>query len=174
MITNSAQLQNNHCMSVNPMFTSGLYASVPRAWSSTPIDMPQRIQRQRSRGWQLAPNTEFVGRPTKWGNPFRVHQARAAGYRNSAAMTVYAYRQWLRGDPGFTHDLQASQTILNSLSELRGFNLCCWCGPDEPCHADVLLELANQAEARAALVGFRYRSPLPRGHALTRSWSGVG
>lgn len=30
------------------------------------------------------------------------------------------------------------------LPELRGHDLCCWCPLDQPCHADVLLELANE------------------------------
>ena len=30
-----------------------------------------------------------------------------------------------------------------SLAELRGKDLCCWCPLDQPCHADVLLEIAN-------------------------------
>ncbi|WP_019732123.1 DUF4326 domain-containing protein [Mycobacterium avium] len=30
------------------------------------------------------------------------------------------------------------------VDELAGHDLACWCPPDQPCHADVLLELANQ------------------------------
>lgn len=33
--------------------------------------------------------------------------------------------------------------ITGDLQELRGHDLCCWCPLDQPCHADVLLELAN-------------------------------
>ena len=106
--------------------------------------MPKRIQRQRSRNWQLPPNALYVGRATKWANPFTVKQAREAGYQNGEASAAYAYRQWLRGDPPFNTALQQRQIILNSLALLRGADLCCWCRLDQPCHADVLLELANQ------------------------------
>ena len=47
--------------------------------------MPQRIQRRRTKGWRLPPNSRYVGRPTKWGNPF-------IGDRT---IIVPAYREWL-------------------------------------------------------------------------------
>lgn len=107
--------------------------------------MPKRIQRRRSRGWQKPPHTVYVGRSTKWRNPFTIKQAQQAGYETASAVTVYAYRQWLLGDPIFNdHDhYQQRRLVLNGLDELRGLDLCCDCAPGEPCHADVLLELAN-------------------------------
>ena len=33
---------------------------------------PRRIQRKRTRGWRMPPNTVYVGRPSKWGNIFHV------------------------------------------------------------------------------------------------------
>jgi hypothetical protein len=48
---------------------------------------------------------------------------------------VELYRDWIKQPP------QAQ--LQEQLSELRGKNLACWCHLDHPCHADVLLEMAN-------------------------------
>ncbi len=45
--------------------------------------MPKRIQRKRSKGWRMPPNTVYVGRPTKWGNPWKPEQYWDAGYSGS-------------------------------------------------------------------------------------------
>lgn len=65
----------------------------------------------------------YVGRPTKWGNPFVI------GKDGTREEVVAKYRK---------HTVPK----LGDLSELRGKNLVCWCAP-LACHADVLLELAN-------------------------------
>ena len=89
-------------------------------------DMPHRVQLSRRKGWKLPANTVVVARPTKWGNPFR------PGTKDvpDVATAVARYRQ------------EIAPTI--DASELRGKNLACWCPLDGPCHADVLLELANR------------------------------
>lgn len=114
---------------------------------------PRRIQLRRTKGWRKPPNTVVVARPSKWGNPFTVEGAREAGFLNPQKATVEAFRDWLNGDPwacGCEEDHEARrQTILARLPDLRGKNLACWCrlkdekGKPVPCHADVLLELAN-------------------------------
>lgn len=72
----------------------------------------------------------YVGRPSQWGNPWRVARGVAA------AEAVRRYREWLYGlDP-------EERTRL--LAPLRGRDLACWCQPHQPCHADVLLAAANQ------------------------------
>jgi hypothetical protein len=92
--------------------------------------MPKRIQRKRSAGWGLSPGTIYVGRPSKWANPFTIKQAEEAGYRDPGGTVVHAFRRWLAGDPDFaTWDPGARQRILDSLPELRGKDLCCWCHP---------------------------------------------
>ena len=69
----------------------------------------------------------YVGRPSKWGNPFKI------GEHGTREQVIEAYRLWiLRGNP-----------LKDKLSELKGKDLVCWCAP-RPCHADVLLELANR------------------------------
>jgi hypothetical protein len=103
-------------------------------------DQPKRIQRQRTRGWRMPPNTVYVGRPTKWGNPYEVVDILDAFSGDVAAARldcVSSYR-W-----ALTHGGDGSH-LLQMLPELRGKDLACWCPLGQPCHADVLLELANQ------------------------------
>jgi Domain of unknown function (DUF4326) len=80
---------------------------------------PKRIQRKRTKGWRMPPNTFYVGRPTAWGNPFE---------------TAEEYREYVIA-LGYEDQIR---------HELRGKNLACWCPLDQHCHADVLLELANK------------------------------
>ena len=90
--------------------------------------MPKRIQMTRQRPWRADnPYAVIVDRTTIWGNPFLV----VAGGR-SPEDAVAAFRQWL-----------SSPRIVLIRTELRGRDLACWCPLDQPCHADVLLDLAN-------------------------------
>lgn len=107
--------------------------------------MPKRVQRKRTKGWRMPPNTVSVTRPGTFGNPFRAGQAVEAGYKDGPAMAVWAFREWMRVAPDFAYykpDLR--RRILERVGELRGKNLACFCSLDQPCHADVLLELANE------------------------------
>ena len=77
-------------------------------------------------------NTVYVGRPTKWGNPYSI----SAGRSHSLKF----YRIWLEEkleeDPHF-------------LDDLKDKNLACWCKLSQPCHVDVLLEkLKSSAPAK--------------------------
>ena len=109
--------------------------------------MPKRIQRSRAKGWRMPPNTLYVGRPSYWGNPFRVSNGDCehpdCGPKShppvTAQMAVDAFRRWI----GPEYEEQV-------IDELRGKDLACWCPLDQPCHADVLLELANQPAAPSA------------------------
>ena len=73
----------------------------------------------------------YVGRPSKWGNPFIV------GKHGTREECVEGYRKWLTHHENAGFKLWADAEV-----ELKGKNLVCWCAP-KPCHADVLLELAN-------------------------------
>ncbi len=86
--------------------------------------MPQRIQRKRTKGWRMPEGAVYVGRPSKWGNPFAVGD-------DIAGLDA----------TGFFAEFVAPKL---DLRELRGKDLACWCRLDQPCHADVLLELANK------------------------------
>jgi hypothetical protein len=103
---------------------------------------PVRLQRSAVPADPLAhDDAVFVGQGTKWANPFKKADVQAlrgepdveaayqhGGWREAAKLL---YRKHLRDeglDPG----------------ELRGKDLVCTCKPNDPCHADVLLELANR------------------------------
>lgn len=103
-----------------------------------PPRKPKRIQRKRTRGWKAPADALYVGRPTKWGNPFFVidaHTDRSAlpALREKAAQK---YERALRAGK---LDVSAE----DARAELRGRDLICWCPLDQACHADVLLRLAN-------------------------------
>lgn len=82
-------------------------------------------------------NTVKVARPGKFGNPFRVTPDR------TQSQAVHAFRTWLTVDGVTAGIAEKKNLILSHLHELRGKNLACWCKPGAPCHADVLLEIAN-------------------------------
>jgi len=112
--------------------------------------MPDRIQIRRTKGWRMPPNTVKVDRSTQWGNPFTVADAISVAHvrpENAAQFVVNCFVDWLRGDRqnwlGAESD-KAAAAILARMPDLRGKNLACWCKPGDPCHADVLLDLANQ------------------------------
>ena len=66
----------------------------------------------------------YIGRPSKWGNPFKV------GRDGDYGECKEKYREYVKG----------RDDLLNALSELKGCALGCWCKP-KPCHGDVLVEL---------------------------------
>lgn len=107
---------------------------------------PKRIQRKRTKGWKMPPNTVSVTRPGKFGNPFTVKAYWAAGYSGSSEVAaqhcVDAFRAWMTGKNHWAHG-DAALRRPPDVSELRGKNLACWCAVGTPCHADVLLELAR-------------------------------
>ena len=75
----------------------------------------------------VADDAHWVGlAKTKWANPFKI------GRDGEREEVLAKYRAWLLKRP----------EPMAALPELRGKDLVCWCAP-EPCHADVLLELAN-------------------------------
>jgi hypothetical protein len=124
----------------------------------------KRIQRQRTKGWRMPEGAIYVGRPSRWGNPFRVGDyaflddlrtyprattdqlsfesgalAKQAGLHieriTSPWNTVRWFRAWL-----LTNQIDRPAY---GIEPLHGHDLACWCPLDQPCHADVLLELAN-------------------------------
>ena len=109
---------------------------------------PVRVQRRRTRGWRAPAGAVYVGRPTRWENPFLTRKRgrrwivttrdgqlviAAADRREAHATAVDLYRRTLE-----------EEVIREEIREaLAGRDLMCWCPPDLPCHADVLLEIAN-------------------------------
>jgi len=117
---------------------------------------PVRFQRSRAKGYKTPENTIYVGRPTKFGNPFRLSKG---GWiecystqrnilnpwilwsgTNGFTLTdvVELYEQWLTGVTKASYLPQVPD-----ISVLKGKNLACFCPLNKPCHADVLLRLSN-------------------------------
>lgn len=121
------------------------------------MNMPKRIQLSRRKGWRKPEGAVVVSRPSKWGNPFRNNSPFSMyigdlagglvplGVANATQIVAF-YRGWLVDRIHLNEDdefLARRDAIYASINELRGKDLCCWCPLDQPCHADVLLELAN-------------------------------
>jgi hypothetical protein len=115
---------------------------------------PQRMQLSRHRGFNLQAASQAlnglpakrVTRPGKWGNPFSIAETAAEYGLDADAAQVKAVAlcsEWLRGtlDPKLSPHTPPSREDVRA--ELRGHNLACWCRPGTPCHAEVLIEIAN-------------------------------
>ena len=111
-------------------------------------ERPRRIQLRRTKGWRMPPNTVKVDRTTKWGNPYIVKEAREAGYGGTdhqlAAWCVDLFRRAAISNKTGEYDPRV-RSAAEIRAALSGKNLACWCRPDAPCHADVLLKIANAA-----------------------------
>lgn len=154
--------------------------------------MPKRIQRKRTKGWRMPPGAVYVGRPSRWGNPFPLAGSYAVwatvalggviSPENRRRAAVVLYAAWLRrvpmiaplaappptddvieyGDGTMRSTAEAARafaagaatmyapaflpdppTLDEIKAALAGQDLVCWCPLDVPCHAEVLLELAN-------------------------------
>jgi hypothetical protein len=103
----------------------------------------KRIQRKRTKGWRMPPNTVYVGRPSKWGNPFKIEDFKTEDFQDrvARAAAILKYEEVLD---------KALLVNPHYLDELKGKDLACWCPLDKPCHADVILrkldELKDNAE----------------------------
>ena len=111
----------------------------------------ERVQLRRTKGWRMPPNTLKVDRSTRWGNPFTPQGYWDAGYSGSLDVAlmhcVEAFEAWASG--GWHWAFTGAFLIEHprpDLAPLRGKNLACWCPIGKPCHADVLLRLANEAQ----------------------------
>lgn len=112
---------------------------------------PERIQLSRAKNSRMPPNTVKVDRSTKWGNPFNKTQIGVPfpppnGEEYPQRIVLF------RGEPSLDRclDLYLVSLLLRVVVDpkitepLRGKNLACWCKPGAPCHADILLEVANR------------------------------
>ena len=113
---------------------------------------PRRIQMKRSKDWRKPAGAIYVGRPTRWGNPYRIGKDGTAGQCVERFARHCALRQ--KPEPVAYRDW---------LLPLRGHDLGCWCRLGEPCHADVLLELANKEDL------YCLGSPEHKGHVASKS-----
>ncbi|MFI1166515.1 DUF4326 domain-containing protein [Streptomyces sp. NPDC020801] len=124
------------------------------------MSTPRRIQRRRVFGWRAPEGAVYVGRPTLYGNPFQIARVgkvwcvfvdAAPGVTGRTVATVFSerearqtavdeFRAMLRTPGG-------SEQAEFFAHRLHGRDLMCWCPEAMPCHADVLLELANPTPA---------------------------
>jgi len=119
---------------------------------------PTRIQRKRTKGWRKPEGAVYVGRPTRFGNPFEIAPAafhrggpldmwavefggrRLSRWDDRTAARADAtdrYARWIR-------EPERADTLRLFRALLAGRDLSCWCPPGQPCHADVLLQLVNE------------------------------
>lgn len=108
---------------------------------------PRRIQRRRTKGWRMPEGAVYVGRPTAWGNPNWM-PGKAAG-RHDGTVFVLGWEAPIMTRAESVAEYRMYALMLDGahpewLEPLRGHDLACWCPLDQPCHADVLLELANR------------------------------
>jgi hypothetical protein len=91
---------------------------------------PRRVQLRRIKDWRKPEGSIVVTRWSKWANPFIIGEAGIPDAKSALKL----YRMFMRF-PG--------NLLIGLLPELRGHELVCYCQPDQPCHSDVLIELAN-------------------------------
>ncbi len=114
---------------------------------------PQRIQLRRTKGWRKPEGAVVVTRPSRWGNPYRVLR-HGDGWmvrgNGQAIMAAEPSRDMTRAEAAewavdkFRQMYPAgSQNAYMARIQLAGHDLACWCPLNIPCHADVLLEVAN-------------------------------
>ncbi len=123
---------------------------------------PRRIQRRRTPGWRTPEGAVYVGRPTRYGNPYRLvpqetgwsvqfgdHGGGVGPFPTDAEARRYAtdhYRVWIQQP-----EQEETRALFRAL--LHGRDLTCWCplpadGQPDHCHAAVLIALVNSPAAR--------------------------
>lgn len=131
--------------------------------------MPERIQLRRTKGWRKPPRAVVVARPSRWGNPFRIYHGHTSiGPAWSVARETWGHIPTPECDNAYVTSstpMGADEAVrlyralltvrardevarlAKWLTPLAGRDLACWCPLDQPCHADVLLALANGQDA---------------------------
>jgi len=120
---------------------------------------PVRIQRRRTKGRRMPEGAVYVGRPSRWGNPYKAIRGTVYGpVRPIEGGVDHAYSTHSAFDAavkaaveyyGNDIDCAIRSRLTTELirEQLAGKDLACWCALDQPCHADVLLEIANGGAA---------------------------
>lgn len=114
---------------------------------------PKRIQLRRTKGWRKPEGAIVVARPTVWGNSWTARDIGelygvgiVAGRAMAAAKFADEWSVVLSSDNDIRHRLgypESAHIVDIIVDQLGGHDLACWCPLDQPCHADVLLDLAN-------------------------------
>ncbi len=103
---------------------------------------PLRIQCRRVKGFNLQAMSQarnglpcvYVGRPSRWGNP----------HEPSPTERFDAYNRFVAVEDYKEHLEEHPELVVLAKQELRGKNLACYCKEGEACHADILLQIANE------------------------------
>jgi len=97
--------------------------------------MPKVLNRRKD---NIPSGAVYVGRPSRWGNPFKI------GRDGTRQDVIKKYRHYIEEVLLYqdTYAMSNNPADILDIGELKGKDLVCWCAP-YPCHADVLLELAN-------------------------------
>ncbi|MDH6280877.1 DUF4326 domain-containing protein [Prescottella agglutinans] len=150
------------------MILDELGISTQTPTTGTPVG-PRRLKREVTKGWRKPTGSIIVDRSTRWGNPFLVgHSIPGIRRRNHQLFTVRdeadaveLYEEWQSGVitlpdiPRWNRPPSDDQIR----RQLAGADLICWCpltdgdgggGRPTPCHADVLLSIANSTTSRKA------------------------
>jgi len=78
----------------------------------------------------------YIGRPSKWGNPYSHREGTLAKYKVSTRKeAIERYEKYLLSSP----------ELMSSLHELKGKVLTCWCKP-KACHGDILKKYVDKLE----------------------------
>lgn len=100
-----------------------------------------RVQRKRTKGWRMPDNTIYVGRPSKWGNPFAIGKEGPFGRTaidNEGAVGLF---EDMLSD---SEMIEAAGYPIGDIHELKGKNLACFCPLHKPCHADVIIKKVKE------------------------------
>lgn len=106
--------------------------------------MAERIRLSRAKGWRLPEGAVNVARPGKWGNPFVVGRDGTRAECVSKFINLACGFISLSSNADVEEQRTMHRRIRRSINDLKGRDLACWCPLDGgPCHAEVLLVLAN-------------------------------
>ena len=114
-----------------------------------------RIQRKRTAGWKTPANTKYVGRPTKWGNPFTIKCVNGKYTINSEKENLwtimgeyckegYDTKAEALSDILYCYEVYVRNYLLKYLDELYDKNLSCFCNLELPCHVDIIFKLIKE------------------------------
>lgn len=98
------------------------------------MTQPKRVQRRRTKGYRLPSTAVYIGRGSRWGNPFTVEE-------HGREQAIALYREQM------VEHKQRDPTGYRALLEpLIGKDVACFCSLEQACHGDVLLKLVSQLE----------------------------
>lgn len=101
---------------------------------------PRRLQRLRKKGWRMPEGSIYVGRPSIYGNPYKIGDIHPiCDHPMSAEEATYLFEADL-----IDHIANKRLDTILKLEKLRGHDLLCWCREGMPCHGNVWLRWANR------------------------------